>query len=307
MNKNVKKEMYHIHDKSYKDLYSKKEIAIDLLKNFVSKDFTKYLKVEDLTLVNKSFISSDYEESESDIVYSAKIGDTEAIFYILIEFQSTIDYRMPLRLLFYMCEILREFSKNQNHDKNDRNLKIPAVIPIVLYNGREVWDVPTELRKIFYNEEKFHSGILNFTYDIFDINNGFTKEELVNSKNVTAAIFLLDQKITPQEFLNRVKAIALFFDSLSNEELKAIKHWIRNTTEEPLAIKATEVLEASKEDVIKMVANNAFILREMEESAEKRKAIEIARNLLDVLDNETISDKTGLDIEEIKDLRDKNC
>lgn len=42
-------------------------------------------------------------------------------------------------------------------------------------------------------------------------------------------------------------------------------------------------------------------------SAEERKAVEIARNLLDVLDNETIALKTGLDIEEIKDLRDKNC
>jgi predicted transposase YdaD len=98
MNNNIKKEMYHIHDKSYKDLYSKKEIAVDLLRNFVNKEFTKDLKAEDLTLVNKSYISSDYEESESDIVYKAKIGDTEAIFYILIEFQSRVDYRMPLRL-----------------------------------------------------------------------------------------------------------------------------------------------------------------------------------------------------------------
>ena len=307
MNKKVKREMYHIHDKSYKDLYSKKEIAIDLLKNFFNKDFTKDLRVEDLTLVNKSYISSDYEELESDIVYRVKIGDTEAIFYILIEFQSRIDYRMPLRLLFYMCEILREFSKNENHQYNNKRIKIPVVIPIVLYNGKEVWDVPTELRKIFYNEEKFHSGVLNFTYDIFDINNGFTKEELVNSRNVTAAIFLLDQKITPQEFLERVKAIALFFDKLSTEELKSIKHWIRNTTEERLAIKATEVLEASKEEVIKMVANNAFIIKEMEENAEKRGRLEVAKNLLDILDDETIAEKTGLNIEEIKVLRDKKC
>lgn len=120
---------------------------------------------------------------ESDIVYTAKIGDTEAIFYILIEFQSRTDYRMPLRLLFYMCEILREYSKNQNHNKNDKNIRIPAVIPIVLYNGKEVWDVPTESRRIFYNEEKFDSGVLNFTYDILDdktiaIKTGLNIEEI---------------------------------------------------------------------------------------------------------------------------------
>ena len=103
-----------------------------------------------------------------------------------------------------------------------------------------------------------------------DINNGFTKEKLVENKNVTSAIFLLDQKITPIEFLERVKTIALFFDKLTNEELKAIKHWIKNTTEDRLAEKAREVLDASKEEVKNMVANNAFIIKEMEEKAEKK-------------------------------------
>lgn len=35
-----------------------------------------------------------------------------------------------------------------------------------------------------------------------------------------------------------------------------------------------------KEEVIKMVANNAFIIKEMEDNAAKRKAIEIAKNLI---------------------------
>ena len=38
---------------------------------------------------------------------------------------------------------------------------------------------------------------------------------------------------------------------------------------------------------------------------ENKKSIEIAINLLDVLDNETISAKTGLTISEIKRLRNK--
>ena len=90
---------------------------------------------------------------------------------------------------------------------------------------------------------------------------------------------------------------------------------LKNVTEERLAQKATKVLDSDKEEVISMVANNAFIIKEMEEKAEKRgklegklegeklKAIEIAKNLLDVLDDETIALKTGLDIEEIKKLR----
>ena len=41
------------------------------------------------------------------------------------------------------------------------------------------------------------------------------------------------------------------------------------------------------------------------EEGEKKKAIEIAKNLHDVLDDETISIKTGLTIEEVKGLRGK--
>ncbi|MGL4449718.1 MAG: Rpn family recombination-promoting nuclease/putative transposase [Sarcina sp.] len=221
-----------------------------------------------------------------------------------MEFQSKVDYTMPLRLLFYMCEILREYAKNVNHSKSDRNIKISAVIPIVLYNGSQIWDAPNEFKKIFYSDEKFHSGVLNFTYDIFDVNNGFTKEELIERKDATSAIFLLDQKINAEEFLERVASIALFFDRLSEEQLKQIKHWIKNTTEEELKDKAITLLNSKKEEVVKLVANNAFIIQELREEEQKKKAIEIAKNLLDILDDETISIKTGLSIEEVKKLRE---
>lgn len=51
-----KKGMYHIHDKSYKDLYSKKEIAADLFKSMIDAKWTEYIKAENLTLVNKSYV-----------------------------------------------------------------------------------------------------------------------------------------------------------------------------------------------------------------------------------------------------------
>ena len=42
---------------------------------------------------------------------------------------------------------------------------------------------------------------------------------------------------------------------------------------------------------------------EVEKRGEKKKAIEIAKNLLDVLDSETIATKTGLSLEEVENLR----
>lgn len=90
---------------------------------------------------------------------------------------------------------------------------------------------------MIYNEELFGNNILNFTYDVFDISNDkrFEKDKLVASQNVTQAIFLLDQKMDALEFLDRIKVIALYFNSLSDTEIKAIKNWIKNTVVKELA------------------------------------------------------------------------
>ena len=76
---------------------------------------------------------------------------------------------------------------------------------------------------------------------------------------------MLDQKVEAIEFLNRIKDIALFFDSLTDKELQALKHWIKNSIEDRLAETAVDILDSRKEEVIKMVAANARILSEMEE------------------------------------------
>nr|WP_294352597.1 Rpn family recombination-promoting nuclease/putative transposase [uncultured Clostridium sp.] len=238
---------------------------------------------------------------------------------MLLEFQSTVDYRMPLRLLFYINEILREYVVNAKHKRYDKNIKIPAIVPVVLYNGEEVWDVPTEFRKMIYNEELFGDNILNFKYDIFDISNDkqFKKEKLLENKTITSIIFLLDQKLNPQEFLERIKEIALFFNSLSDTERKAIKNWLKNTLSDDVAETAIEILESNREEVEKMVARNAFMIEEMKEEAKiegieegfekgkKEEKIKIAKNLLDILDDKTIAAKTGLDIEVVLRLRRK--
>ena len=320
MSENIKKDIHHIHDKSYKDLYSKKEIAIDLFKSLVNKEWTKYLTPENLTLVNKSYITADYEELESDIVYKANLNNREVYFYILLEFQSTVDYRMPLRLLFYMCEILREHAVNAKHKKYDKNIKIPAVLPIVLYNGEQKWDVPREFRKMIYNEDLFGSNILNFTYDVFDISNDekFNKEELLISKNVQAAIFLLEKTGDALEFLEKMKVVSLYSKYLSQIEVNAIKIWIENNITKQISDSAINILQANKMEVELMIGRAGFIseemrvkvkeerekaIKEVREEGRKEVKIEVAMTLLDILDDKTISEKIGLDIKKVKELR----
>ena len=117
--------------------------------------------------------------------------------------------------------------------------------------------------------------------------------------------------------MQRIKAIALFFDALSEVEIKAIKHWIRNTIDNQLAESAIKILESKREDVEVMVANNMFILTEFREKAEKEglqkgleqgdlnRKIKSAKNLLPILDDETIASTMELDIDIVKKLREE--
>ena len=117
-------------------------------------------------------------------------------------------------------------------------------------------------------------------------------------------------------------------ESSSREvEMRAIKHWIKNTIDNQLAESAIKILESKREDVEVMVANNMFILTEFREKAEKeglqmglkqgleqgikqgieqgieKNKIENAKNLFDVLYDETISKKIKIDLDKVKKLR----
>ena len=294
-----------------------------MVKEMLKAPWSEKLDVNNLVLVDKSYILSDYEENKSDIVYKANIDGKEVIFYILLEFQSTVDYRMPLRLFFYINEILREYIKNLNKEdkKNKKGFNVPAVVPIVLYNATSEWTVTKYFKDIVKNNELFGENIINFKYELFDVNHEYTKEELIKNNNITSAIFLLDQKVEPLEFFNRLKAVALEFNRLTDREKMILKNWIKNTVDETLVENAVKILEFNKEGVEKMVANNAFMIEEMKEKVRKETEkeirkneeelikedrIEIAKNLMDILDNETIALKTGLSVEEVAKIRVKN-
>ncbi|WP_459478017.1 DUF4351 domain-containing protein [Clostridium saccharoperbutylacetonicum] len=100
---------------------------------------------------------------------------------------------------------------------------------------------------------------------------------MIRNNNITSAIFLLDQKVDPLEFFNRLKVVALEFNNLTDEQRIILKHWIRNTVDETIAGNAIEILESRKEEVEKMVANNVFMIKEMKEKVEKETEMEVRK------------------------------
>jgi predicted transposase YdaD len=257
----------NIHDKSYKDLFSNKETFLNLIQSFVSDTWGKKLNKDDLVLVNKSYILSDYEEQESDIVYTANLDGNDVYFYVLLEFQSSVDFRMPIRLLLYMIEIWRETLKNTTLNEFKRKaFRLPAIVPIVLYNGKKKWTAAKELKDVISNSDIFGNNILNFKYEFIDVNS-YEKEELYNKKNISSAIFLLDQNINRIEFYHRLTDIIIGFNELSCEEKMQIKHWLINinTEEKDFKDNIEKIFNADKGEVLNMTSNISKGLEKLKE------------------------------------------
>jgi len=264
--------MNNIHDKSYKDLFSTKDAFLSFVNTFVQGEWAGQLEKDKLILSDKSYILSDYEELESDIVYTATIGKDNIIFYVLLELQSSVDHSMPIRLLMYMVELWRD--KLRNTEKKEikrKSFTLPAVIPIVLYNGTNKWTPARNFKDIITGSQLFGDSILDFKYILVDINR-YTKEYLYEFKNIASAIFLLDQDINAIEFLERLKNIIINFNSLTSEEKLLLKGWIKNTTNNNDIVNMNELVENifnNEMEVTTMVSNASKIFDKLKSDAIK--------------------------------------
>ncbi len=125
------------HDRFFRTVFSVPERAAALLKPLVPEAVSVAADWGSLARVNASFVNPRLGGSESDLLFSLTCAERPALIYVLLEHQSTVDADMPFRLLSYMVEIWRE----QVQAAAD---PIPALIPVVLYQGKGAWTVPRD-------------------------------------------------------------------------------------------------------------------------------------------------------------------
>ncbi|NJD01607.1 MAG: Rpn family recombination-promoting nuclease/putative transposase [Ruminiclostridium sp.] len=177
------------HDKGYKYILSIKRIFIQLLRSFVEQGWVSRLDEGNIERIDKSFILQDFKGKEADIVYKVRFGDSEVLFYILLELQSTVDHRMPYRLLLYMVEIWRNIIRDTERNAAARkDFRLPVIVPCVLYNGDDNWTVCRSFRETLEANELFCEYALDFKYILFDVKR-YNKKKLLELANVIGAVF----------------------------------------------------------------------------------------------------------------------
>ena len=136
------------HDRGYKLLFSHPRMVEDLLRGFVRGDWVSRLDFTSLEPVSGDYVGDDLSERRSDLVWRLRWADgrRRGWLYLLLEFQSTPQPFMALRLVVYAGMLLQNLIRT-GRLRASRGL--PAVLAIVLYNGRRRWRAVRKMADLF--------------------------------------------------------------------------------------------------------------------------------------------------------------
>ena len=215
------------HDIGYKHLLSNWRMFKKFMTSFIDEKWVNDVDYEHLELVNRSFILKEFRKRESDLLYKARLksGD-EFYFYILLEHQSTVDHGMPFRLLIYITELWREELKARKDEKIKTGGRLPAVFPIVLYNGERRWTAPTRLRGLIDGYELFRGYVPDFRYALVDASH-FNEKKLREIRNAIAGVFLLDRETKDEDLRDRLREVLGFLEGEDRQTISTVAMWMR--------------------------------------------------------------------------------
>jgi len=307
----VDQSVHHIHDFGYKLLFSNVIIFQQLLETFVKKPWVKELDFSTAETINHSFISRNYKKTESDVIYKIKFKNgKDAYIYVLLEFQSSVDRFISVRILNYLTSLYVSLIRSGKITD-----KLPPVFPILLYNGDPEWTAPDTIAELIDNHEVLGAYGIGFKY-LKIIENEYSHKHLLKIQNIVSTVFLTENHYRleqlEQELIALFKkedreAVSLFFNwfrvlaedgRVDSSNYKAFKKIYNNVRE----VKNMFTTAVSEKDKRLIEQGRAETLAEAEAKIKREKEKMVKQMKADNVSLKAISKYTGLSIEEIEKL-----
>ena len=294
-------EKYYInqkHDKMFKEMLSDKKSTVDFINSFLHLNLVE----DDIEKYEKEF-----SNVEADVVYKIKNKNV----FILIEHQSSVDYKMSYRIMRYKYAIIE--SAIDKKRLKEKSYRIPMVIPVVLYTGKRKW------KRLLINdiEEKVEGYAENWLeYTLIDVNK-FSKEQLLADNLIITKAMLIEKSKNKEELYKNIEDIINMqkakkaFDNLQLEKL--ITYELSETEDKNIMHEFTEKIrniEGSEE-----IMTNASRIINREIRKERKAGLEqgiqqglrqgialVAKKLKGKMEIKDISQITGLSEAEIENL-----
>jgi predicted transposase/invertase (TIGR01784 family) len=200
-------------------------MVADLLRGFVREDWVRDLDFSTLERVSGSYVTPQLRSRESDVVWRVRWKGGDWLYvYLLMEFQSTVDPFMALRMMVYLGLLYQDLLQQR---QLTRSGKLPPVLPLVLYNGPGPWGAVRDLAELI---ETVPGGLEQYRpqlrYCLLD-EARIADSELESLRNLAAALFRLEKSHGPEDIERVLTALIEWVQEPDLAELRrSFTTWI---------------------------------------------------------------------------------
>lgn len=223
------------HDKFVKETFGDLSYARNFMETYLPSAVTAELNFDTLEISKDSFVGGELSEYYSDVLYRVQLThrDSSAYVYLLLDHKSYVDAFVPYQLLTYTVQIWEMSLKQQQAIRQDqpRNektpLRLPPVIPLVLYHGEDSWTVSREFIDLFDVPDALRPYLPNYQYWLCDLSN-YSDEDITGYVGLQVRLLLL-KHIFAEDLGQRLPGIFHLLQELESSEtaLKQLEVLIR--------------------------------------------------------------------------------
>ena len=291
----------NIHDITFRGILRHSNELANLLNTEL--DFTEPITPNNIKYIDAQFITDSFHSKDSDLI--CEVENKDNIF--LIEHQSTVNSIMPIRILNYTKELVKEISQGERCNK--------TITPIIVYTGSDKWTTEKYIGE-FNQKILAKNNIKIGEYILLDMSK-YNDSELLNKKGAFYKIVLLDRFIYDRENLLKVMDMIQLLTLDKNEQKilsnyanglllsivseERVKEFVENINEEECDKNMFLLPERVK------IWYNEDIAKAKNEGKTEGKASELlklAKKMIkDNMDIELIKRYTGYSAKQIEDLK----
>ena len=213
------------HDLSYRLFFAHRRMIQDLLREIVGERWVERIDFGSGERVDASFVSPKHESRESDVIWKFRRQDGgEPVYvYILLEFQSRPDASMPIRLMGYESLFYQSLMASQ---PMAGWRKLPPVIPVVVYNGGEPWNVATDLGSLIGDlDPSAETYRPQLRYRLVD-EAAYPREDLAALNSPVADLFRIEKSRDWREVRSSVHRLRQSIPPTEDSLRRAFETWL---------------------------------------------------------------------------------
>ncbi len=212
-----------VSDRGYKALFSHPLMVEELLRSFVHEDFLDDVDFSALCRQNQTFVTEDLRQRETDVIWALQIKNRPAYVYLLLEFQSSVDRYMAVRVLNYVTLLYQDLLKS------GKLRVLPPVFPLVLYTGSDPWTAPLALRELVdVPSNSLARYVPDFRY-VLVAENQFSRESLLELHNLVAGVFLIET-CDADSIVDAITRVRVILDREAGPDLRRVfTTWVQRS------------------------------------------------------------------------------